>query len=174
MDDPRYPVGRYAAPERVTPEQRREWIEVIAATPQRLREAIAGLNEAQLDTPYREGGWTVRQVVHHLPDSHCNAYVRHKLALTEAVPAIKTYDEAAWARLPDSRDTPVEVSLALLTALHQRWTGLLRALDETQWARTLRHPEHGEIPLDKNVGLYAWHCRHHLAHITTLRAQRGW
>src|SRR3954467_14014992 len=152
-DDLRYPVGRYTLLDTITREQRDEWLATVADCPARLRAAVEGLDEAQLDTPYRDGGWGGRQVAHHVPDSHLNAYVRLKLALTEDSPAIKTYEEAAWAQLPDSRDTPVETSLALLTALHHRWVALLRALDETQWARTFRHPEQGEVRLDRNLGL---------------------
>jgi uncharacterized damage-inducible protein DinB len=174
MDDPRYPIGRYTPPAEVSVEQREQWIDQIAAAPGALRAAVAGMDESRLNTPYREGGWTVRQVVHHLPDSHLNAYVRFKLALTEDSPLIKTYDEAAWAALPDSRDTPVEVSLTLLTALHERWVGLLRALDEQAWTRTFRHPEWGELRIAQTLGLYAWHGRHHVAHITGLKAREGW
>ena len=146
----------------------------IAEAPTHLRKAIGGLTDEQLDTPYREGGWTVRQVVHHVPDSHLNAYTRFKLALTEESPAIKPYDEAAWARLSDSRDTPVETSLALLESLHDRWTRLLRALSADDFRRTVNHPENGVMTLDTLLGLYAWHGRHHVAHITSLRGRRGW
>ncbi|HEX8693012.1 MAG TPA: bacillithiol transferase BstA [Longimicrobium sp.] len=173
-DDLRYPVGRFDAAEEVTPERRRECIEQLAEAPARLREAVAGLGDERLDTPYREGGWTVRQVLHHVPDSHLNAYVRMKLALTEDSPAIKTYDEARWAELADSRDTPPEVSLALLDALHRRWLVLLRSLGDADWAKTFRHPEWGEISLERTLALYAWHARHHVAHITRLRERMGW
>ena len=172
--DPRYPVGKYRPPAEISAEQRAEWIAQIEAAPARLREAVAGLTDAQLDTPYRDGGWTVRQVLHHVPDSHLNAFVRFKLGLTEDSPAIKTYDEAAWALLEDARSTPVETSLALLDHLHVRWLIVLRSLAEEQWARTIRHPEWGEIRLDFLLGLYAWHGRHHVAHITTLRDRMGW
>jgi hypothetical protein len=174
VGDLRYPVGRYTPPAGVDAAQRAEWIGQIAAMPAKLHAAVDGLTEEQLDTPYRPGGWTVRQVVHHVPDSHMNAFVRMKLALTEEVPAIKTYDEAAWARLPDARDTPVETSLTLVDALHERWVLLLRALSQEQWARTFLHPEWGEIGLDFTLGLYAWHSRHHVAHITALREREGW
>ena len=173
-DDLRYPVGRFDMQEEVTPERRREWIEQVAEAPTRLREAVAGLDDRQLDTPYREGGWTVRQVLHHLADSHINAYVRMKLALTEDSPAVKTYDEARWAELADSRDTPPEVSLALLDALHRRWLILLRSLADADWAKTFRHPEWGEPSLERTLGLYAWHGRHHVAHVTRLRERMGW
>jgi uncharacterized damage-inducible protein DinB len=174
MTDLRFPVGKFTRPEEVTPAQREEWIDQIAAVPEQLQAALAGLDEARLDTPYREGGWSIRQVVHHLPDSHLNAFVRFKLALTEDTPLIKPYDEAAWANLADARDTPVQVSAALLTALHQRWVVLLRSLDEAQWQRSFRHPEMGEVRLDQTLGLYAWHGRHHLAHITGVRERGGW
>lgn len=149
-------------------------IDEIAAAPARLREAVAGLDDRQLHTPYRDGGWTVLQVVHHVPDSHLNAYLRLKLALTESDPVIKPYDQAAWAALPDSRDTPVETSLVLLTALHDRWTRLLRSLGDADFARRFRHPEHGAVNLDWLVAMYSWHGRHHVAHVTALRQRMGW
>ncbi len=164
--DPRFPIGVFTMPRTVTPEERAACLTRIAALPARLRVAVAGLTESQLDTPYRSGGWTVRQVVHHLPDSHMNSYVRFKLALTEASPVIKPYDEAAWALLGDTRDTPVETSLAILEALHTRWVVLLRGLSEEQWGRTMRHPENGLLRLDQVLALYAWHGDHHVAHIT--------
>ena len=174
MDDPRYPVGRLTLAQEVSPEQRREWIGQVAEAPARLREAVRGLSDEQLDTPYRDGGWTVRQVVHHVPDSHMNAFIRFKLGLTEDTPTIKTYEEAEWAKLPDVRDTPVETSLALLDALHDRAVRLLDALDEEQWQRTFRHPEMGVLRLDQTLGIYAWHGRHHVTHITRLRERMGW
>lgn len=150
-------------------------IDEIAAAPARLRDAVRGLTDAQLDTPYREGGWSVRQVVHHVPDSHLNAYIRTKLALTEETPLIKPYDEATWATLEDSRSTPVEVSLTLLESLHARWVGLLRSLDEQQFAREFRHPDHGgKQTVDWLVALYSWHSRHHVGHVTSLRERNGW
>jgi len=172
-DDLRYPVGRYTPGGQITREQRDEWIGQVAEAPARLRAAVHGLDDAQLDTPYRGGGWTVRQVVHHVPDSHMNAYTRFKLGLTEDVPTIKTYDEAAWADLPDTR-LPIEGSLVLLEKLHERWVPLLRALDEQQWKRTFRHPEWGEMTLEDALGMYAWHGRHHVAHVTRLRERQGW
>lgn len=174
MTDVRYPVGKFESRTSLLPQERRGMIDIIAAAPLRMREAVDGLSDSQLDTPYREGGWTVRQVVHHVPDSHMNAYVRVKLALTEDVPMIKPYDEAAWAQLPDSRITPVEVSLALLDALHARWVDILRAIDEAEFRRPFRHPEHGAVNLDWLVAMYAWHSRHHVAHITALRTRMGW
>ena len=146
----------------------------IAEVPERMRLAIAGLDDAQLEMPYREGGWTLRQVVHHVPDSHLNSYTRFKLALTEDEPTIRPYDEAKWAALPDSRDTPIATSLAMLDALHDRWTRLLRAMTEADFRRTLRHPDIGRLTLDAQLGLYAWHGRHHVAHITTLRERMRW
>jgi uncharacterized damage-inducible protein DinB len=173
--DPRYPVGKYEKPAGLlTADQRRGLIDQIAATPARMREAVAGLNESQFDTPYRDGGWTVRQVVHHVPDSHMNAYTRVKLALTEDTPTIKPYDEAAWARLNDVRDTPIETSLVLLETLHQRWDTILRAMTADDFARTLMHPDMGVMTLDAVVAMYAWHGRHHVGHITSLRARSGW
>ena len=172
--DPRFPVGRYRAEGEITPAQRAAWMDEVAEAPARLREAVQGLSDAQLDTPYREGGWTVRQVVHHVPDSHANAYIRFKLGLTENDPVIKPYDEAAWALLEDTRVTPVEVSLTLLEMLHARWAHLLHAIDGDQWARTVQHPESGRMRLDFLLGLYAWHGRHHVAHVTRLRERMGW
>ncbi len=169
----RYPIGPMPARDATTAEERAAWIREIAAAPALLRQAVSGLDEAQLDTPYREGGWTLRQVVHHVPDSHMNAYVRMKLALTEDRPTIKPYDEARWAELADSRG-PVEGSLVLLDRLHERWVRLWEALDEAQFARTLMHPEIGAVRLDQMLASYAWHGRHHTAHITSLRTRMGW
>ena len=174
MSDPRYPVGPFEPRQQLTSAERRGMIEQIAATPARMREAIAGLDDTQLDTPYRDGGWTVRQVIHHVPDSHMNAFIRLKLALTEEQPTIKPYDEAAWATLPDAHDTPVEVSMTILESVHARWTGLLRALSEEQFRRTLLHPDHGVMTIDWLVSMYAWHGRHHVGHITSLRERLGW
>ena len=175
MSDPRYPIGRYERRDVLTPEERAACIEQIAATPGAMRDAVGGLTPQQLDTPYREGGWTLRQVVHHVPDSHLNSYCRFKLALTEETPTIRPYDEASWAALSDSRDTPPETSLLLLEALHDRWVRLLRAMPADDFQRTLKHPEHGSVmTLDAMLALYAWHGRHHTAHITSTRAQNGW
>lgn len=173
-EDLRYPVGKYTPPAEISAAQREEWVGQIEALPARLRAAIQGLGDAQLDTPYRPGGWTVRQVVHHVPDSHMNAFIRMKLALTEDTPQIKTYEEAEWARLADATRTPIETSLRLVTALHERWVILLRSLTDGQWSRAFRHPEWGEIRLDQTLGLYAWHSRHHVGHITGLREREGW
>ena len=163
--DLRFPIGRFAWPESVSIEERERCLSRLASTPARLRAVAAGLTDARLATPYRPGGWTVRQVVHHVPDSHINSYVRFKLALTENEPEIKPYDEAAWALLPDTAETPIETSLALLECLHARWVTLLRGLIEEQWQRNLRHPERGLIRLDQLLALYAWHGDHHIAHI---------
>src|SRR3974377_1434155 len=146
----------------------------MTAPPKSFRAAVAGLTPQQIDTPYRPGGWTVRQVIHHVPESHLNSYVRFKLALTEDTPIVKTYDEARWAELPDVEHTPVEVSLVLLESLHQRWVHLLELMSESDYARSFRHPELGIVRLDQNLALYAWHGKHHVAHITELRKRMGW
>ena len=173
--DPRYPIGKFRLEGEVTPERRKGWIAELEALPSRLRDAVSGLDDAQLDTPYRPDGWTVRQVLHHVPDSHMNAYIRFKLALTEDEPTIKPYLEGPWAELPDTRATPPDVSLALLKALHQRWVALMRSMSEADFGRTFVHPEHGRvIKLDEVLPMYAWHGKHHTAHITALREREGW
>ena len=174
MSDPRYPIGPFQAPEAAGASERREWIDQIAAAPAALRRAVAGLSEARLGTPYREGGWAVRQVVHHVADSHLNAYTRFRLALTEDVPTIRTYDQERWAELADARGGPVEESLAILDAMHLRWVRLLRSLGPGDFARRFVHPEIGEMAVDGLLALYAWHGRHHTAHVTTLREREGW
>ncbi|HXJ86847.1 MAG TPA: bacillithiol transferase BstA [Candidatus Binatia bacterium] len=174
MDDLRFPVGKFHYDGTPSSEQKHVFLEQIAQTPAKLRGAVAGLAEAQLDTPYRPDGWTVRQVVHHVPDSHLNSYVRFKLALTEDDPTIKTYAEDRWAELADSKATPIEVSLTLLDSLHNRWVRLLRSLTPEEWKRTFRHPELGPMTLEKTLALYAWHGRHHVAHITELRKRMSW
>jgi uncharacterized damage-inducible protein DinB len=174
MNDLRYPVGKLAYDENVTADKRREWIRQIAATPRQLRQALAGLSEAQLDTPYRPEGWTVRQVAHHVPDSHMNAYVRFKLALTEDNPTIKPYDEAAWANVADTTRTPIDVSLALLDALHTRLVIVLESMSERDFGRGLVHPVNGQMTIDRLLQIYAWHGRHHVAHVTELRKREGW
>ena len=173
-DDPRYPVGKCPTPVKQTPEQRRASIAVIAALPENLRSAVHGLNDAQVDTPYREGGWTVRQLVHHVADSHINAYVRGRRALTEDWPAVNAYDENLWANLADARTLPVEVSLHLLEPLHRRWVALFESLTEEQWQRGYVHSENGRQTLAEMLQAYAWHCRHHVAHVTELRKRMGW
>ena len=174
MSDPRYPIGKFQFEGPLSEDQRNSLIASIEQTAAAIRAALQGLSSEQLDTPYREGGWTVRQVAHHVPDSHMNAYVRFKLALTEHEPTIKPYAEDRWARLADTQSTPVEVSLALLESLHARWVRLLRSLRAEDWKRTFRHPELGLVSLEKNLALYAWHGRHHIAHITELRKRQGW
>jgi len=178
MADLRYPIGKF---EWVAPEndeqmakRRIHYIDVLAKLPGNFGRAVKGLNATQLDTPYRPEGWTVRQVVHHVPDSHMNAYIRFKLAMTEFEPTIKTYKEDLWAKLADSADTPIETSLQLLQALHERWVTLLRSMKPEDFARTLQHPEHGTVSLDRMLAMYAWHSAHHTAHITGLRERLGW
>lgn len=172
--DLRYPIGKFAYPARAEAGEIEQAIGRIAGAPAALRRALHGLSPAQLDTPYRPGGWTVRQVAHHVPDSHVNAYVRMKLALTEDNPLIRPYDEQEWARLPDTAVTPVDTSLALLDALHARWTELLRSCDPAAFDRPLRHPEIGQLTLGLLVLQYGWHGDHHIAHITALREREGW
>jgi hypothetical protein len=174
MTDSRYPIGKFHYDGPPTPAQKQDFMDDIAQTPANLRAAIKGFSDAQLGTPYREGGWTVRQVVHHLPDSHMNSYVRFKLALTEDEPTIKPYAEDRWAELADTRATPVEVSLTLLDSLHDRWVRLLRSMTPEDWKRTFRHPELGPMALEKTLAIYAWHGRHHVAHITELRKRMSW
>ncbi len=172
--DPRFPIGKWENKTSLDPATRQRFIDEIASTPAAMRKAVTGLTDAQLDTPYRDGGWTVRQVVHHVPDSHLNSYVRFKLALTEETPQIKTYDEQKWAETAEVSKTPIEVSLALLDSLHTRWVTLLRSMTAADFARRFKHPELGEMNLDTLLSLYEWHGRHHVAHITALRQRNGW
>lgn len=174
MNDPRYPVGKFNYDGPLKEDQRRILCDQIAEAPARLRQAVKGLSEEQLETPYRDGGWTVRQVVHHVPESHMNAYVRFKLALTEENPTVKPYAEDRWAQTPDVKTTPIEVSLAMVDSLHDRWVRLLRLLGPEEWNRTFQHPEFGPMTLDKTLAMYAWHGRHHVAHVTELRKRMGW
>ena len=175
MTDERFPIGRFEPRGRaLEPDERAALIDAIAAHPANMRAAVDGLDDAQLDTPYREGGWTVRQVVHHVVDSHINSYVRFKLAVTEDEPEIITYEQAEWAELPDAKSAPVGGSLALLDALHARWVSFLRALTAEQFRRPLRHPDWGRITVDLLLEIYGWHCAHHERHITRLRERRGW
>jgi len=174
MSDPRFPIGKFTYSQPLSEEQRKQLIAEIARTPAELRAAVQGLSAEQLDTPYREGGWTVRQVTHHMPDSHVNAYIRFKLALTEDEPTIKPYAEKRWAQLEDTQTTPVEVSLVLLEALHDRMVRLLNSLKPEDWKRTFRHPEFGPMTVEKNLALYAWHGKHHVAHVTELRKRMNW
>ena len=167
--DPRYPIGKFSWNGPNSREQRGRLIEDIAATPERMRKAVEAMKEQQLNTPYREGGWTVRQVVHHVPDSHMNSYIRFKLALTEHEPTIKPYDEAQWAELIDAKDAPIETSLQLLEALHHRWVMLLRSLSDEDVKKQFTHPELGLVSIDKYIALYAWHGKHHVAHIMSVK-----
>jgi uncharacterized damage-inducible protein DinB len=174
MPDLSYPIGPYQREEKISGERRREWIQDIAGAPAKLRQAVTSLSDAQLDTPYRPEGWTVRQVVHHVPDSHMNAFVRFKLALTEDTPTIKPYDQSLWAGLPDAKG-PIESSLRLLEALHERWMLLLDGMSPEDYQKSFRHPEHGRtMKLEEVLGLYSWHGRHHVAHITSLASRSGW
>src|SRR5436190_14817001 len=174
IDDPRFPIGKFHFNPGITPDIRQKSIAAIRETPAALRAAVRGLSNSQVNTPYREGGWTVRQVVHHVPESHMNAFVRFKLALTEDNPTIKPYAENRWAQLPDCQSTPLEVSVALLESLHDRFVRVLRSMKFEEWKRTFKHPELGIMPLEKNLALYSWHGRHHVAHITELRKRMGW
>ncbi|MCK6256312.1 bacillithiol transferase BstA [Fictibacillus sp. KIGAM418] len=173
MIDLRYPVGLFALDQDITAKKIEEWIHDIESAPNQLKEAVNDLTEEQLDTPYRPGGWTVRQVVHHLPDSHLNSYTRFKLALTEENPVIRPYKEDQWAELPDSI-LPIAVSIQLLEALHERWIVLLKSLTTADLEKTFTHPDSGVVTLAQNIGLYSWHSRHHIAHITSLRQRSGW
>lgn len=172
--DLRYPIGPFERPAQATADDRKRYVTQLELLPSELRTALAGLSEDQLDTPYRSGGWTVRQVVHHLADSHLNGYVRFRWALTEDEPAIKAYDQARWAELEDAQKMSVVPSLALLEALHTRWVRLCQSLSEAAWGRVFVHPKSGRMTLDDALALYAWHGRHHTAHVTTLRARNGW
>ena len=172
--DLRYPLGRFEFEGTLDYKQRQTLIDQIAAAPEKMRAAVMGLSDPQIDTPYRPDGWTVRQVVHHVPESHLNSYTRFKLAITEEAPTIKPYYEDRWAKLDDALTAPIEMSLNLLDALHERWVWFLRSLKDADFQRTFRHPELGIVSLDKNVALYAWHGRHHVAHITSLRERNGW
>ena len=175
MADLRYPIGKFDYAGSLTAADRSACIARIAAAPAKFRAAVAGLSDPQLDTPYRPDGWTVRQVIHHVPDSHLNAYTRIRLALTETAPTIKPYEEARWAELPDARSAPVEISLGLLDALHVRWVLLLRQLKPDDWSRTYHHPEHRrDWALDEVLAMYAWHGEHHVVHITSLRDRQRW
>ncbi len=174
MTDLRFPIGRFKLEGAPTDEDIHHAIDEIVEAPAKVRAAVEGLTPEQLDTPYRPGGWTVRQVVHHVPDSHLNSYCRFKLALTEEEPTIRAYHEDRWAELEEARTAPVEVSLALLESLHRRWVLMLKSLTPADFQRTFRHPEIGVVSLAQNVCLYAWHGRHHVAHITSLRERMGW
>ena len=172
--DLRYPVGQFSFSGNLSPAERAVLIDEISATPEKMRAAVSGLSAEQLDTPYRPEGWTVRQVVHHVPESHLHSYIRFKLAITEDEPTIKPYFEDRWAQLQDALVSPIEPSLDLLDALHERWVWFLRSLNDEDFQRTFQHPELGVVSLNKNVALYAWHGRHHVAHVTALRERMGW
>lgn len=174
MSDPRYPIGKFTYSNPPDEAQRNQQIKDIEQTPAALRAAIKGLSPQQIETPYREGGWTVRQVVHHVPESHMNAYIRFKLGLTEDSPTIKPYMEDRWAVTGDVKATPLEVSLALMDSLHDRWVRLLRSIKPEEWKRQFNHPEMGAMSLEKSLALYSWHGQHHVAHVTELRKRMGW
>jgi DinB superfamily len=173
-DHLRYPIGKFTIPEQITPAHLSQWISSIETLPKHLRCTVEGLTDEQLNTSYREGGWTVRQVVHHLADSHMNCYVRFRLALTEDTPPIKTYNEKGWANLSDARTAPIDLSLQLLDALHARWVLLLGSFSPQEWARAFHHPKLGQMKLDTALGSYAWHGQHHLTHIVNLLERMGW
>jgi len=174
MTDYRYPIGKSPKPAAMHADELARSIEEIASAPAAMRRAVEGLDTHQLDTPYRDGGWTVRQVVHHVPDSHMNAYMRFKLALTEKDPLIRTYQENLWAELGEARQAPIEVSLRLLESLHERWVASLRSMGAEDFERQFQHPEWGAVALFQSVAIYSWHGRHHTAHITSLRERNGW
>ncbi len=172
--DPKYPIGKFQWEENLTDARRKELIDQIAATPANIRAAVKGFTDQQFDTPYREGGWTVRQLVHHVADSHMNAYIRFKLALTENEPTIKTYEQEEWATTVDSLKAPAEISLSLIDGIHGRWVIFLHSLSPADFSRKFTHPELGKMTLERLLGLYAWHGRHHTAHITELKRAKGW
>lgn len=175
MSDVRYPIGKFASVGRpLTDEERSKLIDTIEGHPARMRAAVAGLTDEQLDTPYRDGGWTVRQVAHHVVDSHVNAYCRFKLTMTEDKPTIRTYEEQLWAELPEAKSAPVEMSLAILDALHARWVSFLRALRPEDFSRPLHYPGSGDVTMDRLLEIYGWHGPHHEAHVTSLRERMGW
>ncbi len=174
MTDPRYPIGRFFPDLNPTSETRARHIEEIAGLPSRMRRAVSGLSPDQINTPYRDGGWTLQQVVHHVADSHLNAYIRFKLTMTADTPTINAYDEVAWAQLKDTPGTPVEVSVSLLESLHTRWIVLLKSLGTEDFQRKFNHPESGLHDADWLLSLYSWHGNHHLAHVTSLRERMKW
>jgi len=174
MTDLQYPIGKFVEDTNVTPQKRKAWIEEIAGAADLFRKAVAGLSEAQLDTPYRPGGWSARQVVHHMADSHAHVFIRFRLALTESDPTVKGYDAAAWGELSDARTAPVEISIGLLDALHRRLVLLMKSMAEADFAKTFRRPDGTAVTLDRALQTYAWHGRHHAAHITSLRERLAW
>jgi hypothetical protein len=174
QSDPRFPIGEFAPPATIGPQQIHGYLATLAALPENMRSAVDGLSRVQIDTPYREGGWTIRQLLHHVADSHINAYCRTRLALTEDWPEVKAYDEKLWAELHDARVLPVEISLELLEPLHRRWVALFESLQPADWQRGYVHSENGRTTLAEAAAQYDWHCRHHVAHITRLRKSHGW
>ncbi len=172
--DPRYPVSRFAPKDRLTPDERTALIRQIEEMPVHLVQAVSGLSEVQLNTPYRDGGWTVRQVVHHLADSHMNAYIRFRLAVTEENPIVKPYHEKLWSELIDSRTAPIDLSLSIIEGLHMRWVMMLESFTPADFERRVQHPENGPMDVDRLLQLYAWHSRHHVAHVEELRKRKGW
>ena len=174
MTNLQYPIGKFQPAEKVSDQDRRAFIQQIEDAPASLWSAVTGLSEQQLDTAYREGGWTVRQVVHHLADSHMNAFIRFKLAMTEDQPTVKTYQQERWSELPDAKTAPVVLSLNLFDSVHKRFVALLRSMSAADFSRKMNHPEQGIVTLDRYLGLYAWHGCHHVAHITALRDRMGW
>ena len=174
MENQQYPIGKFSLDKEPTAEKRRVWARAIAEMPRNLRQALAGLSPSQVDTPYRDGGWTVRQVVHHLADSHMNSFIRIKLALTETNPTIKPYDQNAWTLLADAAGADVGLSVSILEGLHGRWGLLLGNLQPKDYERTFLHPENGPTTIDRAVQIYSWHSLHHVAHITSLRERQGW
>jgi uncharacterized damage-inducible protein DinB len=174
MEELKYPIGRFKAPASISAADRARLIDEVVACPGQLRQAVKGLSDAQLDTPYRPEGWTLRQVVHHVPDSHMNCYIRFMLAATEDNPTIRVYEEQLWAELPEAKSGPIEMSQVLLDAVHVRWVARLRNMKDADFARAFVHPQLGVMPLDKALALYAWHGKHHIAHVTSLRNREGW
>lgn len=173
-EDLRFPIGKFDCPKEITSEMRKKFIETIEKLPPNLKDAVENLNDEQLDTSYRPEGWTLRQVVHHIADSHLNSFCRFKLGLSEDTPTIKVYDEAAWAEMSDSKDVPIELSLSIIDGLHARWTRLLKSLSDEDFAKKVNHPERGIVTLSELLALYDWHSRHHTAHITSLRERNNW
>ncbi|MEL7530189.1 MAG: YfiT family bacillithiol transferase [Bacteroidota bacterium] len=171
----KYPIGKYQVPETITPAMIQQWIQEIEILPGLLIDSVSNLTDLQLNMPYRPGGWSLRQVIHHVVDSHMNSYVRFKWTLTEDQPTIKAYYEDRWAELPEAKTAPVQVSLGLLASLHARWVMMFRNMSAEEWQRAYYHPEQEKlIRLDQNLGLYAWHGKHHLAHINSLKQGMGW
>lgn len=174
MKDPRYPIGKFQKPNHISPQQIEDWIKQVRTLPTRFSIEVVEMSHEQLDTPYRAGGWTVRDLIHHLPDSHINSYVRFHWALTEENPMIKAYDEQSWAQLPYLKDLNIQTSLDLLSLVHERWTALLKSMSDQDWETTYRHPVNGEQPLKEILAMYSWHGEHHLAHVTELKTRMSW